>query len=411
MKLSRSIFAFLSALLLVVSCGKDDPVVPPDDGKDRESALQEKPSLKAAVEAMASAAVKEAPGLAGVEVWQEGYRSSGAWPGGSAGQRHQVWSVTKSFTSLAVGIAVGEGRLRLDEKVAGLFPSQAAAASKSMKYNSKAMTEAQKANMEAVTVEHLLTMTGGHRKDPTSEYAEKYALTIALGYRKYLKDDGVDAVALLSDLGTDIPELFFGYPFDAEPGTRYCYNSFGSCMLAEILKLKTGMDVADYLDERLFRPMGLDKPQWDKAGKDVSSGGWGLHLTTGEMVSFGRLVLGGGVWEGKRLVPEQYMAAAVSSRTDHLSHSGKDYGTDGYGYQFWTRKDGAFVMCLGLFGQYIIAIPSKQAVIAIVSDMPVLPSQTDLSDLPGVIGAFTGGASAQAEDVLELTWKYIVPAL
>ena len=171
------------------------------------------------------------------------------------------------------------------------------------------------------------------------------------------------------------------------------------------------MDVADYLDERLFRPMGLDKPQWDKAGKDVSSGGWGLHLTTAEMVSFGRLVLGGGTWEGKRLVPEQYMAAAVSSRTDHLSHSGKDYGTDGYGYQFWTRKDGAFVMCVGLFGQYIIAIPSKQAVIAIVSDMPVLPSQADLSDLPGIIAAFTGGASAQAEDVLELTWKYIVPAL
>ena len=80
MKLSRSIFAFLSALLLVVSCGEDDPVVPPDDGKDRESALQEKPSLKAAVEAMASAAVKEAPRIAGVEVWQDGYRSSGAWP-------------------------------------------------------------------------------------------------------------------------------------------------------------------------------------------------------------------------------------------------------------------------------------------------------------------------------------------
>ena len=412
MKVNRIVLAFLASVaILLAGCGKDDPIVNPWEGPGGgPEAKAENPKLKSAVEAMASEATSAAPKLTGIEVWQEGYLPSGAWLNGtSSDTRHHVWSVTKSFTSMAVGIAVGEGRLKLTDKVEDIFPDEVEAARKSMKYNGKAMTDEQSANLAALTVEDLLMMASGHKKDSSTEYAQKYKITLALNIRKYLTADSFNVSAMFTDIDTDVLELFFGYPFDAAPGTRFCYDSFGSCILAEIIRKKTGEDIYDYLDGRLFKPLGIT-PSWDKAGS-MSAGGWGLHLTTGEMVNFGRMLYYGGRWGDATLVPADYVKAATSDKIAHASHPSKDYGTTGYGYQIWTRSDGSMFECMGLFGQYIIVLPGKKAVIALTSATSVDFANVTLSDLYAIIEMFNGGATGQATDALNLAWRHIIPAL
>lgn len=411
MKKNRLLLAFLAAMaLFLASCGQDDPIEPGNEPGNIPEAKAENPKIKAAVEAMAAEAATAAPKLTGIEVWQEGYLPSGAWLNGtSSGTRHHVWSVTKSFTSMAIGIAVGEGKLKLSDKVEDIFPEEVAAARKSMKYNGNAMTDAQSGNLAALTVEDLLKMASGHKKDSSTEYAQKYKITLALNIRKYLTADSFNVTAMMEDIGTNVPELFFGYPFDVAPGTKFCYDSFGSCILAEIIKKKTGQDVADYLADRLFKPLGIT-PSWDKAG-DISAGGWGLHLTTGEMVSFGKMLFYGGKWGNATIVPSDYVKAATTDRIDHASHSGKDFNTTGYGYQIWTRSDGSMYECMGLFGQYIIVLPGKKAVIALTSATSVDFATVSLSDLSAIIDMFNGGANGQATDALTLAWKHVIPAL
>ena len=413
MKKYRLLPAFLAAMaLFLAGCGHDDPIDVPggDEPGGRIEAKAENPKIKSAVEAMASEAATAAPKLNGIEVWQEGYLPSGAWLNGtSSDTRHHIWSVTKSFTSMAIGIAVGEGKLKLTDKVEDIFPDEVEAARKSMKYNGKAMTEEQSGNLAALTVEDLLIMASGHKKDSSTEYAQKYKFTLALNIRKYLTADSFDVTAMLGDIGTNVPELFFGYPFDVAPGTKYCYDSFGSCILAEIIKKKTGEDVADYLGSRLFKPLEMD-PTWDKAGES-SAGGWGLHLTTGEMVDFGRMLYYGGKWGNDVIVPSGYVKAATSQKIEHASHASKDFNTTGYGYQLWTRSDGSMYQCTGLFGQYIIVLPGKKAVIALTSATSVDFANVSLSDLSAIIDMFNGGAAGQGTDALALAWKHIIPAL
>ena len=411
MKKNRLLLAFLAAMaLFLASCGQDDPIEPGNEPGNIPEAKAENPKIKAAVEAMAAEAATAAPKLTGIEVWQEGYLPSGAWLNGTSSEtRHHVWSVTKSFTSMAIGIAVGEGKLKLSDKVEDIFPEEVAAARKSMKYNGNAMTDAQSGNLAALTVEDLLKMASGHKKDSSTEYAQKYKITLALNIRKYLTADSFNVTAMMEDIGTNVPELFFGYPFDVAPGTKFCYDSFGSCILAEIIKKKTGQDVADYLADRLFKPLGIT-PSWDKAG-DISAGGWGLHLTTGEMVSFGKMLFYGGKWGNATIVPSDYVKAATTDRIEHASHSGKDFNTTGYGYQIWTRSDGSMYECMGLFGQYIIVLPGKKAVIALTSATSVDFATVSLSDLSAIIDMFNGGANGQATDALTLAWKHVIPAL
>ena len=411
MKKNRLLLAFLAAMaLFLASCGQDDPIEPGNEPGNIPEAKAENPKIKAAVEAMAAEAATAAPKLTGIEVWQEGYLPSGAWLNGTSSEtRHHVWSVTKSFTSMAIGIAVGEGKLKLSDKVEDIFPEEVAAARKSMKYNGNAMTDAQSGNLAALTVEDLLKMASGHKKDSSTEYAQKYKITLALNIRKYLTADSFNVTAMMDDIGTNVPELFFGYPFDVAPGTKFCYDSFGSCILAEIIKKKTGQDVADYLADRLFKPLGIT-PSWDKAG-DISAGGWGLHLTTGEMVSFGKMLFYGGKWGNATIVPSDYVKAATTDRIEHASHSGKDFNTTGYGYQIWTRSDGSMYECMGLFGQYIIVLPGKKAVIALTSATSVDFATVSLSDLSAIIDMFNGGANGQATDALTLAWKHVIPAL
>ncbi len=261
--------------LLAAGCSKDNTDPVPDPGTGEQ--LVENPKVRAAVRTMMSEAARTESTLNGVAVWQEGYASSGEWPKGSDNDtRRQMWSVTKTFTSMAVGIAVGEGKLSLSEKVAPMFPEEVAEAEKNM-------TDAQKANLEALTVRHLLIMANGHKKDPTVEYATEYFKKDPFGSLKYIHNEWVDVSGLLTKYDSTLPELFFGYPFDAAPGEKFCYDSFSSRMLSEIITKKTGGRRWPTISTKgCFRPMGLDRAEWvDIHG--VTAGGWGLHLSTDDV--------------------------------------------------------------------------------------------------------------------------------
>jgi len=377
-------------MALFVGCQKEDPSDPNDIYGD----LEENPAVKSAVEALAAEAPSKAPTLSGMEVWQDGYAASGAWFGGTNRRtKHQMWSVTKSFTSLAVGMAIEDGKLSLSDLVAPLFPDEVAAAEKSlsaMEFN----------NLKKLTVKDLLTMTNGHVKDPTSEYAMKNALVLVANMNKYFSGTTVNATAMFATVGMTLPEMFFSYPFEAVPGETFCYDSFGSCILAEIFKIKTGVDVSDYLYERLFKPLGIDRPVWDTAG-DVSAGGWGLHLSTDDMMLFGRLLLAGGTWDGKQLLPESYLSDATSMQVQTTKHPSKGYTTTGYGFQFWTIQDG--FMCSGMFGQRIIVLPSKKAVIVFASTFDM--------NAANLLALVNDTSSVSGSEALSLVWEHIIPAL
>lgn len=400
---SKSLFlSFLAALaVFAAACSKVDPETVPDDSKDVEQ-VDENPAVKAAVKSLSDAASSKAPMLSGIEVWQDGYNSSGAWLRNSTKDtRHQMWSVTKTFTGAAVGMVIGEGKLSLTDNVAAMFPDEVSLAEKSVTSSGEMMTDSEKANLEALTVKDLLTMSDGHGSDPTVEYAKKYSASLLLNWNKYIASDGVNVTSILDDQNTTIADLFFQHPFKYVPGSSFEYDSFASCLLSEIVKAKTGENTADYLNTRLFKPLGLDAPVWDDV-QSVSAGGWGLHLTTGEMISFGRLLLQGGIQDGKQIIPSGFLAEALSRQAIVVKDSKKDYRTDSYGYQVWTRNDGSLYMAKGLFGQYIIVIPENKTVIALTTDFEI--SLSSVSSI--LLGQVSDGSEA-----LDLVWKYVIPVL
>ncbi len=388
------IFLIVALAALTVRCGKEEPA--PVPGTEQAQPLREKPQLQAAVKAMAAEAPAVWESLNGIEVWQAGYLPSGAWLNGSAKTaRHPMWSVTKTFTGIAVGIAVQEGKLSLNEKVCDILKAEADAALASAL--NRNVTDAQVAHLKAVTVRDMLTMTCGHTSDPTMAYARRYALSML----PYITSDGIDVTGALNSLHLTAPLLFFAHPFNDAPGTNFTYNTLGSHILSMIVEKKTGEQLRDYLHTRLFKPLGLDKPAWDEV-QGASAGGWGLHLNTDEMLRFGRLLLQGGAWEGRQLIPSAFLKDATRLQTRRREVE-EGYQVQGYGFHIWIIPDG--YMATGLFGQYIVVLPTKQAVIALSSDTPAFT----LSQLPEIFARIN--SAAQSEAVLKLAWKHLLPAL
>lgn len=407
-------FLVAAAFAVAWSCSRDEPAVVPRPEPEERPELTEKQALRDAVEKLASASRTDFSTLRGVEVWQEGYKASGAWfgPDGERNDdkarktRHLMWSVTKTFTGMAVGMAVAEGKVSLDEKLYDLFPEEADAALADV--GNRNVTPEQVANLKACTVRNLLTMTCGHKEDPTVSHGTRFAIGHVLSIGDYLNAGGVDVDKVLETEGSTLVRMFFAFPFEDEPGTNFTYNSLGSHMLAEILRKKTGENPADWLDSRLFKPLGIAKPAWEQV-QGVSAGGWGLHLATDEMLAFGRLLLEGGLHEGRQLVPADYLKAAASAHVE-FGAGKKPYDATGYGYQTWVFPQG--FMATGLFGQYIIVLPARKAVIALASDAPFsFASFNPLVDGPKILSLLQGASASGNDALLDLVWQYILPAL
>ncbi len=247
--------------------------------------------------------------------------AEGWWAPYGPNDNHELYSLSKSFTSTAVGMAVAEGKLSVDDEVAKLFPEDAPA------------TVA--GNLAAMRVRDLLTMSTGHQDEPSA---------------------AADKVS---------PKSFLAQPVPHKPGTHFKYNTAATFMLSAAVQKKTGQTVLDYLRPRLFEPLGIENPVWNTNFQGVSLGGYGLRVRTEDIAKFGQLFLQKGKWNGRQLVPAAWVEAATGRQVSNGSNPASDWD-QGYGFQFWRCRHGAY-RGDGAFGQYCIVLPEQDAVIAITS--------------------------------------------
>jgi CubicO group peptidase (beta-lactamase class C family) len=267
--------------------------------------------------------------------------AEGWWAPYNAESPHSLYSLSKSFTSTAVGIAISEGKLGLDDEVLKFFPDDAPAEPSS--------------NLKAMRVSDLLRMSTGQQSEPARTSDEPWTRT------------------------------FLAQPVPFKPGTHFLYNTSATYMLSAIVQKATGTTVLDYLKPRLFEPLGIEHPTWEASPQGISTGGYGLSIRTEDIARFGQLYLQKGQWQGKQLVPASWVEAATSRQTSNGSSPKSDWD-QGYGYQFWRCRHGAY-RGDGAFGQYCIVLPEQDAVIAITSGVKDMQS------------------------VLNLVWDKLLPAL
>jgi CubicO group peptidase (beta-lactamase class C family) len=240
---------------------------------------------------------------------------------------HMLYSLSKSFTSTAVGLAVAEGKLNLDDPVLKFFPDEAPADPST--------------NLRAMRVRDLLRMNTGNqseapiRVNATESQTEPWVKTF----------------------------LAHAVPF--KPGTHFLYNSPATYMLSAIVQKVTGMTVLEYLRPRLFEPLGFKNPVWVSSPQGITAGAYGLSVRTEEIVRFGELYLRGGRWNGKQLIPASWVQQATAMQTSTGSAPASDWD-QGYGYQFWRSRHNSF-RGDGAFGQYCMVIPELDAVVVITS--------------------------------------------
>lgn len=241
---------------------------------------------------------------------------------------HSMFSLSKSFTSSGIGLAVAEGLLTVDDPVLKLFPEDAPANPSE--------------NLKAMRVRHLLSMNTGHKEDTT-------------GYVFRGEDN-------------NWPRAFLSLPVEYQPGTWFVYNTTATYMLSAIITKLTGETLLDYLRPRLFDPLGIENPTWDTDPRGVSIGGSGLHIKTEDIARFGQMHLQKGRWLDSRILPEAWVTEATSTHSDNSNTQTNPDWTVGYGYQFWRCRHDAY-RGDGAFGQYCIVMPEQDAVLAIVSGL------------------------------------------
>jgi CubicO group peptidase (beta-lactamase class C family) len=287
--------------------------------------------------------------------------AEGWWSPYEANSPHLLFSLSKSFTSTAVGLAIAEGKFSLDDEVLKFFPEDAPAEPG--------------ANLKAMRVRDLLRMNTGHETEPPRPRDQSWK------------------------------RAFLNHPVRFKPGTHFLYNTPATYMLAAIVEKTTGMSLLDYLRPRLFEPLGIQNPTWEKSPEGIIVGGYGLSICTEDIARFGQLYLQKGKWQGRQLVPAAWVEAATSFQTSNGSSPKSDWD-QGYGYQFWRCRHGAY-RGDGAFGQYCIVLPQQDAVIAITSGLRDMQAVLNLvweKLLPGLGGSKLPRDEA-AEEKLRRTLK------
>jgi CubicO group peptidase (beta-lactamase class C family) len=254
------------------------------------------------------------------------------WQPEAADKPHVLWSLSKSFTSTAVGLAVAEGKLSIDDPVLKFFPEDAPA-------------EPSK-NLKAMRVRDLLTMSTGHQ----------------------------DEVQLRGE--SQWVSAFLRHPVPHKPGTHFQYNTPATYMQSAIVQKVTGQSVRDYLIPRLFQPLGIDDPQWDASPEGISIGGYGLYLRTEDIAKFGQLYLQRGQWKGQQLIPSEWIDQATSKQVSNGSDPERDWD-QGYGFQFWRCRHGAY-RGDGKDGQFCVVLPEQDAVVAITANTRDMQAELNL---------------------------------
>ncbi|MEV6025847.1 serine hydrolase domain-containing protein [Streptomyces sp. NPDC052036] len=273
--------------------------------------------------------------------------ASGWWAPYTADRLHLLYSLSKSFTSTAAGVAVAEGLLDLDAPVISYFPEFEA--------------DITDPRSRAMLVRHVASMASGHLAETNDEA-----------------------------FGTDRAEPVRGFlliPPDRDPGTVFAYNQPATYTLAAIVQRCAGQSLTEYLRPRILDPLGIGEVAWTEHPRGRALGFSGLHATTDAIARLGLLYLQDGVWEGRRLLPSSWIAEATRP---HISTAGGTPEGDrsdwqhGYGFQFWMSRHG--YRGDGAYGQFCVVLPQHDAVIA------------------------TTAATGQMQKFLDAMWRHLLPA-
>ncbi|MBA4053363.1 MAG: serine hydrolase [Marivirga sp.] len=238
---------------------------------------------------------------------------------------HTLYSLSKSFTSTAIGMLYDEKKLSTDDKVISFFPDK--------------VPSMVSDNLSAMRIYDLLTMHTGHDKDTMGRIR-------ASGEQDWVK----------AFLQLEVPE---------KPGSLFLYNTGATYMLSAIAQKVSGQNLMSYLKPRLFEPLGIVGADWEEDPNGINVGGYGLRIRTQDILNFGQLYLQKGQWNGKQLLSSAWIDDATKKQVNSQDND-SDWG-QGYGYQFWRCKPGCY-RGDGAYGQYCIIVPDKNAVIAITSE-------------------------------------------
>lgn len=236
-----------------------------------------------------------------------------------------VYSVSKSFTSTAIGFAINEGLISLDTKLIDLFPD----------YPPKKPDE----RFEKLTIQNLLRMSSG--KQPS----------------------------FLSDKSKiDWVEDYINSPWVFEPGEKFLYINENIFMLSAIIQRVTGMSMREYLTPRLFEPLGIDFPFWETDRNGIEAGGWGLYLKTEDIAKLTLCYLQKGMYNGVQVIPENWTIEATKKQIDNNYNRPGTDSSCGYGYCFWKNSiDESSFRADGMFSQFGIGIPEYDAAVIVTS--------------------------------------------
>ena len=325
--LSRAVRSAL-VCLLVVSSGAPAHARPAGGARGLPRSTPERQGISsAAVLAFVEAADREVDQMHSFMLVRRGHVvAEGWWSPYDARTPHVLYSLSKSFTSTAVGLAVAEGKLSLDDEVLKFFPGEAPAEPS--------------LNLGSMRVRDLLRMSSGNQTE-ANFFAPDPATPGASWVRRFL-----------------------AHPVPFKPGTHFLYNSPATYMLSAIVQKATGATVLEYLRPRLFDPLGFENPTWFESPQGVTAGAYGLSARTEEIARFGQLYLQKGAWQGRQLIPASWVEEATARQTSNGSAPKSDWD-QGYGYQFWRSRHG--YRADGAFGQFCLVVPELDTVVSITS--------------------------------------------
>ena len=275
--------------------------------------------------------------------------SEGWWSPYGNDLKHVMYSVSKSFTSMGIGLAIAENKLKLSDRVVTFFPNS--------------VPDTLSPFMKGMTVQDLLKMSTGMHTDP---------LFTARG-------------------SGDWPKAFMSFPVENKPGSVFKYNNMASFILSAIVQKATGEKLVDYLKPRLFDPLGIKNFTWDEAPGGYTFGAIGLKLQSDDMAKVGQMLLQKGKWNGRQIIPQSWVEEAtsfqiMSNAPENKTPTELNDWEQGYGYQFWRGRNNSY-RADGLGGQFIIVLPEKDAVVVLTA------------------------AATNTQEELNLVWDHLLPAL
>lgn len=227
--------------------------------------------------------------------------------------RHTLYSCSKTFAAAAVGLAIADNRLRIDDRLAAFFP--------------ELLPDTVSHELASITIRHLLTMASGIEPD---------------WQMRSLTDNWTKTMLAKTA---------------AEPGRQFKYDSMCTYLLSAIVQKATGKTLLQLLNERIFHPLGITDAEWEVSPEGSNTGGWGLALRSEALAKFGQLLLQHGKWEGKQLLPEQWATDMMSLQMPN--------GAQGYGYQMWLCERPGTARADGAYGQLIYVVPDADMVVVV----------------------------------------------